>query len=257
MDASIHAAWSANRYVLTFDAMGGSVAPGQKHVIYDGIHGELPVPEYKGRVFEGWYTQPQGGGRVEPFHDVKEDSDRTLYARYAEVDRTSLRPTGKNEWKDFEGGTYRFDRKGAMLTGLRKVNGRYYYFDAEGRLLTGGKVRLSGYTLKADSKGRITNMPSPNRTTVTKAKAPSKNSRKIKAGWKKLIGVSGYHVQYALDKYFTKEIGIKNAKGRNRREVTIDRLAPGKRYYVRVRGYFIIGGLEIPGKFSKAVRSRR
>jgi uncharacterized repeat protein (TIGR02543 family) len=255
-DRTVHASWSANIYTVFFDPQGGSLVPGPgyKIVIYDDIYGELPTPAYKGKVFEGWYTSPYGGLRIDAADDVKTDCDQTLYARYAEVDRASLRPVGVNEWVRFDEHRYRFDKNGVMLTGLRKVGKHYYYFDSAGRLLTNGKVRLSGYTLKADKNGKITNMPRPNRTTVTNV---SKKGKRISVKWKKLIGVSGYHVQYALDRDFTKEIGVRTVKGGKTLEKTVKRLARGKRYYVRVRGYFIIDGLKVPGKYSRAVRSGR
>jgi uncharacterized repeat protein (TIGR02543 family) len=251
-DGAVYASWSANAYTLRFDAQGGSLSLTSKRVVYDDIYGELPAPVYKGKVFEGWYTGAAGGMRIDPSDDVKTDRDQVLYAHYQDVDRSSIRPVGKNEWKDFEGNRYRFDRKGVMLTGLRKVGKYYYYFDSAGRLLRSGKVRLSGYTLKADARGRITNMPRPNRTSVTSA---VKSGRKAKVGWKRLIGVSGYQVQYALDKGFTKEIGVRTVKGGKTLKKTVKRLARGKRYYVRVRGYFLIDGLKVPGKYSKAVRT--
>jgi uncharacterized repeat protein (TIGR02543 family) len=255
-DRAIHASWFANRYTILLNPQGGSLVPesGNKIVVYDDIYGELPTPSYEGKVFEGWYTDPYGGWRVDPADDVKTASDQTLYAHYAEVDRSSLHPVGVNEWVWFDGHSYRFDREGAMLTGLRKVGNEYYYFDSTGRLLTDGNVRLSGYTLQADSGGRITNMPSPNRTTVRNV---SKKWKKIIVKWKKLIGVSGYHVQYALDRDFTKEIGVRTVPGGGTLKKTVNRLARGKRYYVRVRGYFIIDGLTVPGKYSRAVRSGR
>jgi uncharacterized repeat protein (TIGR02543 family) len=255
-DRTIYALWSANRYRIFFNPQGGSLEPisRDKIVVYDDIYGTLPTPAYSGKVFEGWYTGPYGGWRIDPADDVKTARDQTFYARYAEVDRSSPQPMGVNEWVWFDGYRYRFDRVGVMLTGLRMVGNDYYYFDSTGRLLTNGNVQLSGYTLQADADGRITNMPRPNKTTVTNV---SKKGKKISVKWKKLIGVSGYHVQYALDKDFTKEIGVRTVQGGGTLKKTVNRLARGKRYYVRVRGYFIIGGLTVPGKYSRAVRSRR
>jgi uncharacterized repeat protein (TIGR02543 family) len=255
-DRSIYASWSPNIYTIYFDGQGGRFEPLSKTVTYDDIYGELPAPVRTGKVFDGWYTLPIGGQHISPTGDVKVDADQTLYAHYSEVDRTAIRPVGQNEWKTFEGSRYRFDKKGVMLTGLQKVGKHYYYFDSAGRLVTKGKVRLSGYILKPDKTGRIKNMPRPNRTTVTKAKATAKRGKKIAIRWKKLIGVSGYQVQYALDKDFTKETGVKTVKGRTTLKKVINRLARSKRYYVRVRGYFIIDGLKVPGVYSKAVRSR-
>jgi uncharacterized repeat protein (TIGR02543 family) len=256
-DGTLYASWTANRYIVYLDAAGGTPGFTHKLVTYDDIYGAFIEPSYEGRVFLGWYTEPDGLGQcIEPTQDVDVARDQRFYAHYTEeADRTVVGPVGVNEWTAFEGHTYRFDKQGTVLTGLRKVGNNYHYFDSEGKLLVRGTVRLAGYTLKADANGRITNMPSPNRTTVTYAKATKKKSKKVKVKWKKLIGVSGYEVQYALDKAFKKEVGIKDAKDSGKKQYTISRLA-ARRYYVRVRGYFVIDGLKVPGKYSKAIRSR-
>jgi hypothetical protein len=114
---------------------------------------------------------------------------------------------------------------------------------------------VSGYVLKANGEGHITNMPKPNKTSVKSAKV--KSGGKVSVKWHKLTGVSGYHVQYALDKKFQREIGIVDVSGRKNVSKTIKNLVNGKKYYVRVRGYFKVGGLKSSGKYSKAVRAKK
>ena len=49
---------------VTFDAQGGTVDPAQKTVTNDGLLTSLPTPEYGGRTFLGWFTDPVNGDEV-------------------------------------------------------------------------------------------------------------------------------------------------------------------------------------------------
>ena len=70
--------------------------------------------------------------------------------------------------------------------------------------------------------------------------------RKLNAKWKKLKGVSGYQVQYALSKKM-KKAKLKNCKVAS---ITIKKLKKRKTYYVRVRAYKYVNGKKVYGKWS-------
>ena len=53
-DHILYAKWNANTYVVTFNANGGTVTPGNKNVVYDSAYGELPVPARTGYTFDSW-----------------------------------------------------------------------------------------------------------------------------------------------------------------------------------------------------------
>lgn len=96
---------------------------------------------------------------------------------------------------------------------------------------------------------------------VKKVAAPT-----VKAGrrgftvrWKKVSGnVSGYQVQYALDKKFKKAAKTKTlAKSKKSWKAT--KLKVKKRYYVRVRAYYKVDGQKYYGKWSsvKSVKTKK
>ena len=61
-----------------------------------------------------------------------------------------------------------------------------------------------------------------------------KNPKKITIKWKKVKGVKGYQVQYALDKDFTESVKTKSL---SKTSLTVKKLKKKKTYYVRVRSY--------------------
>lgn len=70
----------------------------------------------------------------------------------------------------------------------------------------------------------------------------------ISWGWKS--NVSGFQIQYAQNKKFTKKKRIKYA-GKYAQDKVIRGLEKGKTYYVRIRAYQKVSGKKIYGKWSK------
>ena len=70
------------RWTLRFDPRGGSVSPAYKSVAEGSVYGVLPLPQRPGFVFDGWYTAPEGGERVEMGSRWNETADQTLYAHW-------------------------------------------------------------------------------------------------------------------------------------------------------------------------------
>lgn len=103
--------------------------------------------------------------------------------------------------------------------------------------------------------------PSTAKPTVKKVAAPKLKAgkRSFTVSWKKVSGnVSGYQVQYALDKKFKKSAKVKTlAKSKKSWKAT--KLKAKKRYYVRVRAYYKLDGKKYYGKWStvKSVKTKR
>lgn len=81
-DTTCTAAWTANSYTVIFDAGLGTVSPTTMTVTYDGLYGELPVPNRTEYVFIGWYTQADGGEQVTADTRVMITGPQTLYAHW-------------------------------------------------------------------------------------------------------------------------------------------------------------------------------
>lgn len=90
---------------------------------------------------------------------------------------------------------------------------------------------------------------------VTGISVKNNGKRKLLVRWKMATGVSGYQVQYALDKKFTKSSKMKKV-GSTCTEKTLKGLKKGKKYYVRIRAYKKSAGKTVYGSWSK-IRSTK
>ena len=119
---SFTAQWTANTYTVTLDANGGSVNPSSAEVTYDGAYGTLPDPLWQGHTFTGWFTEADGGSKVESDTSVNRTEDHTLYAHWVE-DATKyelwiggMQVTGGNAQDVFGNGTVSYDPDQNILT---------------------------------------------------------------------------------------------------------------------------------------------
>lgn len=82
-------------------------------------------------------------------------------------------------------------------------------------------------------------------------KSVTKGKKSISLKWKKLSGTSGYIIQYATNKKFTKgkhQITIKNSRTISKK---IKKLKAKKKYYVRIRAYKTYEGVKYYSSWSK------
>ena len=85
---------------------------------------------------------------------------------------------------------------------------------------------------------------------VTGLKVKNKKKKKMIVSWNWKVNVSGFQIQYAWNKKFTKKKKSKMV-GKWTSKKTITKLKKGKTYYVRVRAYKKSSGKKIYGKWSK------
>ena len=138
---SFTAQWTANTYTVTLDANGGSVNPSSAEVTYDGAYGTLPDPLWQGHTFTGWFTEADGGSKVESGTSVNRTEDHTLYAHWVE-DTTEyelwiggVQVTGGNAQNVFRDGTVSYDAETNILT----LNN--YHYTGEGTTnITGATI---------------------------------------------------------------------------------------------------------------------
>jgi len=69
-------------HTLTLDPGDGTVSCKSRPIAEESLYGALPDAVKKGYVFDGWYTEKDGGEKVLPYLMYKEKSDQTLYAHY-------------------------------------------------------------------------------------------------------------------------------------------------------------------------------
>ena len=84
--AGMHKTWddyiNNREYVITLDPNGGTVSPTEIKVKHLSEYGPLPTPEREGYKFTGWYTERNGGERVDQNSINMSKKDTTLYAHW-------------------------------------------------------------------------------------------------------------------------------------------------------------------------------
>lgn len=92
---TLHARWTANTYIVTFNANGGEApSPSTKQVTFGSTFGDLATTTRSGYTFKGWFTEPAGGTQVSAATLVDEADDQTLYAQWTPVPVASFAITG-------------------------------------------------------------------------------------------------------------------------------------------------------------------
>lgn len=81
MDTTLYALWTAETYTVTLSGNGGS-DKGSVTVTYDSTYGTLPESTRSNYTFEGWYTEKDGGDKIEADTAVTITGNQTLYAHW-------------------------------------------------------------------------------------------------------------------------------------------------------------------------------
>ena len=91
----------ARPLTVTFDPNGGTLAEADKtrSLMTGDTYGTLPVPSYEGYDFAGWYTEQNGGTKIESDTTVTVAGTQTLYAHWTEHEYTvTVVKIGMPEW---------------------------------------------------------------------------------------------------------------------------------------------------------------
>ena len=91
----------ARPLTVTFDPNGGTLAKADKtrSLMTGDTYGTLPVPSYEGYDFAGWYTEQNGGTKIESDTTVTVAGTQTLYAHWTEHEYTvTVVKIGMPEW---------------------------------------------------------------------------------------------------------------------------------------------------------------
>lgn len=82
-NVTLKATWRANSVTVTYDAQGGTSAAESKNVTVGSTYGTLSSATREGYTFEGWYSDPTGGTKIEPTTTVSQTSNHTIYAYWS------------------------------------------------------------------------------------------------------------------------------------------------------------------------------
>lgn len=79
---------SVTTITVTLDANGGKVSglkAGNIQVVEGYGYGNLPKPEYEGYLFQGWFTEKEGGDQIKSDTKVAGKKAHTLYAHWKKI----------------------------------------------------------------------------------------------------------------------------------------------------------------------------
>ena len=80
---TLYAHWSKDKFLITFDAKGGTAEAVSKLVSYDNSYGVLPNAEKSGYTFDGWYFDEQYTTQLTPDTKVQITGNQTFYAKWS------------------------------------------------------------------------------------------------------------------------------------------------------------------------------
>lgn len=170
--------------------------------------------------------------------------------------------------KDYD--TYKivFTRNGKIIEQLdATVEDGYIIFETThlsnyGIVATKKQVEIT--TSNNDNKGSNTNTTVNNnintklsvKKVTFKQVTRTKNNKKIKLKFKKIVGAKGYEIKYSTSKKFGKKV-TKTVKTKNTTKM-LSKLKK-KTYYIKVRAYKVVEGKTYNSKWSsvKKVRTRK
>ncbi len=109
-------------------------------------------------------------------------------------------------------------------------------------------VAYSGSSTSSKSSAGKIVYQTPGKLTSVK----NTSSKKMTVKWTKRSSVTGYQIQYATNKDFTKNKKSVKASGAKKSSKTISKLKKGKTYYVRVRTYKKVSGKTYYSAWSSA-----
>ncbi len=125
----MYAYLTPNKYLVYFNANGGNTPnPTSKLVTYDSTYGSLASISRTGYTFDGWYTSPSGGTKIESTTEVNITSDQTLYAHwtinsyYVDVNTVVDGQASSGGWTGFTFDVY--------IDGVRVRTGVIDYYEA-------------------------------------------------------------------------------------------------------------------------------
>lgn len=116
-------------------------------------------------------------------------------------------------------------------------------------------------TVTVNGKGKYIEAVSENfiitPAKIDGVKVKSPKAKRVKVTWKKANGeVTGYEIQIARNKKFTKSLKTIDIKKANVSKKTIKKLKSKKKYFVRVRAYKTIDNKKYYGNWSKIVSKK-
>ena len=265
-------------HTVTFDAQGGSVSTLSMTVFHGKAYGDLPQPTHPQKwLFEGWYTQPNGGRMVKATSIVPVLESERFYAHWEKPDDWNYDEDSDTDGSDDGGHVTVTVRTYVDLSWARvrvsdqvyngkarkpnprvEVDGKVLRKDEDYTLRYKNNTQIGTATVIITGKGGYKGQTSerffiiPQATKLTSVKW-DKKAKAAKVAWKKNAKGTGYQLQYSTDKKFKKGVKTINIKKNKITSKTIKGMKKGK-YFFRIRVVGKSGKKTIQSKWS-AVKS--
>lgn len=107
-DSTLWAHWIPNKYNVKLDVNGGDSVSGSITVSFELPYGDMPIPVKRGYIFEGWYTEIDGGEKITSESIVVNAFDITLWAHWS-AKKINITFDANGGTASFEGRTFEFD----------------------------------------------------------------------------------------------------------------------------------------------------
>lgn len=212
--------------IVRYDSQGGSPVEDTYETVGEKYGSSLPVTERDGYTFKGWYTEIDGGQKVE--EDSIVTAGTTLYARWLKNCDVTFNGNGKGVSLSETSMTVASGEKvGTLPTAARKG----YVFKGWYTAATGGKKITSSTAITK----KTTFFARWAKVTVDKVSNVKLTAAKkaVKTSYQRISGAAGYEIRYSTTKSMTK-YKTKTVKGT---VLTLNNLTSRKIYYVKVRAY--------------------
>ena len=209
-----------------------------------------------GAAAGGSAAQPSGSGSTGATGATSTADSSSATEATTGTTTTKTKLTTKNTTIKLSKTSYTYDGKAKKPT-VKVLN-------AKGKVLKSSNytvkysnnVKAGKATVTIKFKGKYTGtikatyMIKPKTTAITGA---TRNGSKVALIWKKQAAqTSGYQIQYATDKKFTKDKQLVTVSGAKKTSKTIKNVSEDKSYYFRVRTYKTVNGKKIYSSWSKA-----
>lgn len=124
---------NADRFIITFDPNGGTMVNSTKVVLNGGTYGTFPEAKLDGYRVEGWYTEREGGEKIESTTPVS--GPTTLYAHWEEIPKYTV--TFMNGSSVY---TTRTVQAGATISSFPTLSKSGYTFKGWSKTTTGSTI---------------------------------------------------------------------------------------------------------------------
>ena len=170
---TLYARWSEAKYNITLDPNGGNLANATKEVTYNSSYGTLPTPNRAGYDFDGWFTEKDGGTKIEASTVVTAVEPHTLYAHWtahehcicggsiSAGDHTGLTPVSYQSWNGNDAIQYNNNvayvrlSDNVTMNGLTIDPGKTLYLCLNGKqLASNGTSKINVGKATKDNSGR-------------------------------------------------------------------------------------------------------